>query len=483
MHYRFKKNKNKSMKNFKLGLTALALTVATTAVAQTKENPWLVGVGAHGVNHMAVAQGLGKTLTNFDPLFRMANYSIVAPLSKLTVARNINKSFVLDMQATVGNVDNKRFSFGKEFMLNAGLGVQYKINSLWNVNSWFDPYLRIGGSYMRYDTKSMTFPRMDVANNFMYSAYDRNGLLYGKIHHFMAAGGAGMNLWVTKGFGFNVQGDYLTTPTNHSDVVNFWQASASLLFRFGGDNDKDKDGIADKDDKCPNVPGPKENMGCPWGDTDGDGVMDNEDKCVDVAGPADNMGCPLPDTDGDGVLDKDDKCVDVAGPADNMGCPWPDTDGDGVLDKDDACVNVPGLAEYKGCPKPASASAEEATLALKNLTFNLSKATLRPESNAKIEQAAKVILSTKGETFLIEGHTDVTGKAANNLKLSKARAATVVKALEARGVNPSQLKSKGVGSAEATMPASASNDERLQDRKVIIKAVSGAEWDALKKTN
>jgi hypothetical protein len=40
-------------------------------------------------------------------------------------------------------------------------------------------------------------------------------------------------------------------------------------------------------------------------------------------------GCP--DTDKDGVADKDDKCPTVAGQ--NTGCPWPDTDGDGVLDK------------------------------------------------------------------------------------------------------------------------------------------------------
>jgi hypothetical protein len=49
-------------------------------------------------------------------------------------------------------------------------------------------------------------------------------------------------------------------------------------------------------------------------------------------------GCP--DTDKDGVADKDDKCPTVAGPKENAGCPFPDTDGDGVLDKDDKCPEV-----------------------------------------------------------------------------------------------------------------------------------------------
>jgi hypothetical protein len=36
------------MKNLKLGITALALSFASTAFAQTTSNPWLIGVGAHG---------------------------------------------------------------------------------------------------------------------------------------------------------------------------------------------------------------------------------------------------------------------------------------------------------------------------------------------------------------------------------------------------------------------------------------------------
>ena len=37
------------MKNLKLGISALALTVASTVFAQTTTNPWVIGVGAHGV--------------------------------------------------------------------------------------------------------------------------------------------------------------------------------------------------------------------------------------------------------------------------------------------------------------------------------------------------------------------------------------------------------------------------------------------------
>lgn len=94
-------------------------------------------------------------------------------------------------------------------------------------------------------------------------------------------------------------------------------------------------------------------------DRDQDDVKNRRDKCPDVPGPVENKGCPWPDNDGDGIPDREDQCKDMAGPAENNGCPWPDADGDGILDKDDACPTVPGLPEYNGCPKPKMATAME----------------------------------------------------------------------------------------------------------------------------
>jgi len=68
------------------------------------------------------------------------------------------------------------------------------------------------------------------------------------------------------------------------------------------------------------------------------------------------------------------------------------------------------------------------------------------------------------------------------LKLSRERAAAVVAALDARGVDANALKSVGVGSVKAKVPASASDAERQVDRKVVVTAVTdAAQWSALKK--
>lgn len=471
------------MKNLKLGISALALTVASTVFAQTTSNPWVIGVGAHGVNHVAAGGKADDVLSRAfggqgGEVYNINNYTIVPPLSKLTVARNINKFLVIDMQASVGNIDNKRFNAPRDFFLLAGLGLQFKPMGFFNEDSWFDPYVRVGANYLRADYTGLQFPAGGQA------AYNEDGDLTGKANHFALATGLGSNFWVTKNFGVGIQGDYVSTPTDNSGVANFWQASASLLFRFGN-TDRDKDGILDKDDACPDTPGiassDPEFNGCP--DTDGDGVFDKVDGCPEIAGPAENNGCPWPDTDGDGIIDKDDACPTVAGPAENNGCPWPDTDGDGILDKDDACPTVPGLPEYNGCPKPQSAYADEATGMLKGIFFNFAKSTIRPESSDKLDQAAGVIKASNGGTFLLTGETDKKGSDTYNLKLSRERAASVVSALEARGVASNQLKSRGVGEANAMVDEKASDADRMADRKVVVTAVDQAAFDAMEKSD
>ena len=425
------------MKNLKLGITALALSFASTAFAQTTSNPWLIGVGAHAENHLGVDSNKSwEKTTPFskDGLFVMNNFTITPPLSKLTVARNLNKYFVLDWQTTVGNVDNKRVGMGKEFFLQTGLGLQFKLAGFWNEESWFDPYLRVGANYLRHD-----YTGTGLTNG--------NGDAVGA-NHFTTAFGAGLNLWLTKNFGLGLQGDLVNTPGDKTNVPNFVQASASINFRFGN-NDRDKDGIKDKDDACP-----------------------------DVFGLAQFQGCP--DTDGDGIADKDDNCPEVAGPVENNGCPWPDTDNDGVLDKDDACPTVPGPVENNGCPWPTAVAV---TKEFKDLLFDFNKATIQPGSTHKLDKAAEIIKSAPAENFVVVGTTDAKGSAAYNLNLSRQRAAAVVKALEARGVNPAQLKSIGIGSQEATVPATASDAERQVDRKVIVRAISGGEWDTYKKSD
>lgn len=128
---------------------------------------------------------------------------------------------------------------------------------------------------------------------------------------------------------------------------------------FGNIQDKDKDHVSNRRDKCPDTPHGVivDKKGCPL-DTDGDKIPDYLDKCPDTPKEAystiDADGCPV-DTDGDGVYDYLDKCPDTPvaayGKIDENGCPK-DTDKDGVVDYLDKCDATPENVKVDslGCP-------------------------------------------------------------------------------------------------------------------------------------
>lgn len=361
---------------------------------------------------------------------------------------NVNVSLPTNIRAYVDYPINNKFFVSANALFNVAPTENTKANSY---------YYNYAGIVPRYESKYF-----DVAVPLTYN-FTSEDLKPGLAFRFgpLSIGSDDLKLLFTKSKGANLY--------------------AGLRFVLFKDKDTDGDGIVDGKDKCPTEAGPVENQGCPWPDTDGDGVVDKDDKCPTEAGPVENQGCPWPDTDGDGIADKDDLCPTERGTIENQGCP--DTDGDGIIDRNDKCPTVPGLREYDGCPKPQTVIAEEATGALKDIQFDFNKATIRPESNDKLDQAATIIKSSNNGKFLVEGHTDKKGSEAYNLKLSRERAASVVKALENRGVNTDQLKSRGLGEQEAKVAETASDAERMIDRKVVVKAADMSAWDSMQKSD
>jgi len=203
--------------------------------------------------------------------------------------------------------------------------------------------------------------------------------------------------------------------------------------------DRDNDGISDPNDKCPDVPGLAKYNGCPIPDTDKDGINDENDKCPTVAGLAKYQGCPIPDTDNDGVNDENDKCPTVAGLAKYQGCPIPDTDNDGVNDEEDKCPTIPGVAENAGCPLIKFNAS--------NVQFASGTSTLTAKSKTELNKLVPIMNTQYPDIKVsIEGHTDNTGKAESNQKLSENRAASVKKYLVSKGISADRLSTVGHGS-------------------------------------
>lgn len=262
---------------------------------------------------------------------------------------------------------------------------------------------------------------------------------------------------------------------------------ASTNPSLNGCPDTDKDGVFDAEDACVEEPGkrdedPKKNGCPPEKDRDHDGVLDDDDACPDEKGVPDDdpkkNGCP-PDRDGDGVLDKDDACPDVKGKPDpdpqQNGCPG-DTDGDTIRDDKDACPREKGKPDpdpsKNGCPGLVRVTGTEIVI-LQQVQFKTASDVILPASDDLLQQVASVLKEHPELTKVeIQGHTDNRGNAGYNQTLSQRRAASVVKWLTNRGgVEAARLSPKGYGKDQ---PIDSNDTEagRQKNRRVQFKILS-----------
>ncbi len=313
--------------------------------------------------------------------------------------------------------------------------------------------------------------------------------------------GAGLGTGLTRGFG---------EPAVRMTLSIEWAPTYVPLIL-----DRDKDGVADRNDACPDTPGvptddPKTN-GCPPRDRDHDGIPDAEDACPDVPGvktddPKTN-GCP-PDRDHDGVPDSEDKCIDVPGVRMDdkaiNGCP-PDSDKDGIPDAEDACPGVPGIRttdpKTNGCPDPDRdkdeiPNAEDACPDVKGPRSGDPKRNGCPEAyvaddmikvldplkfGEKRASAELLLKDAETKTALeaiaallrahpevkhvrIEGHTDNEGDPTAKRTLSAKRAAAVQAWLMKAGVEAARLTTMGVGGDSPIQDNTTEEGRRANER-------------------
>lgn len=133
-----------------------------------------------------------------------------------------------------------------------------------------------------------------------------------------------------------------------------------------------------------------------------------------------------------------------------------DSDGDGVADKLDKCPGTPAgtVVDGSGCPLKVPAPVEKIIIteadrkvvadAIKNLEFDLGKATIREKSYATLNRVAELLIQ-KNFSLKLAGHTDNTGSAALNMRLSKDRAESVKAYLVSQGANASRIEATGYG--------------------------------------
>ncbi|MEZ4774225.1 MAG: DUF5723 family protein [Bacteroidia bacterium] len=219
--------------------------------------------------------------------------------------------------------------------------------------------------------------------------------------------------------------------------------------------DRDNDGIADKYDQCPDVPGPLALAGCPEKvektvvKTVPKPVVETEpvvagmdySKGIYSTGPLSKY-LPYADYDHDGVVNEDDRCPESAGPKSRMGCPEEDPRGDHLL--------------------------EELEIdAFERIYFDSGSDHLTGNSRMVLNRVSDFLKSQPEANIQLVGHADDIGSDSYNDDLSQRRSESAKKYLVAKGISEDRLSIEYFGKRMAVVP---NRDEaaRKKNRRVEI---------------
>ena len=473
------------MKNLnRLILTTLLVFSIGNVNAQDENNPWQLTIGVNAVDVFPVGEDAPQG-DYFQEFYNVEDHwSILPSLSLISLQKYIEGGFSVGISGSINRLDKwgqtqdgTAVSVNNLMYYGVDGNVKYSLSDLFNSKK-LEPFVGIGGGYTWIEEGP--FNSTSGAGG---SALIGAGTLNGTI---------GVAYWFSDNVGITAQSTYKHSFKDY--LTKHFQHSVGVAFKFGG-TDTDGDGIYDKNDLCPEVPGLEEFGGCP--DTDGDGIEDSKDTCPELAGLAEYDGCP--DTDGDGVSDNNDTCPNEAGlqtlagcpdadadglanaqdlcpneagPVANNGCPWKDGDSDGVLDKDDNCPTEAGTVANNGCPEVIFPSEEDQDQLIeysRTINFALGKSSFKADAYPILKAITAILNEYPKANFVVEGHTDSIGTNNNfNQLLSERRAQKVVDYLVQNGIAAERLTSIGLGE-DKPIESNQTAAGRAANRRVEVK--------------
>ncbi|MEK6452023.1 MULTISPECIES: outer membrane beta-barrel protein, partial [unclassified Myroides] len=232
------------MKHLNKLFAAAVLCAGFTAHAQDADHPWAVTVGANAVNtKVSAAKGFSHRMGGY---FNTSDWNILPSVSYLNVGRYLGDGFSIGVAGSVNKIDKfikdenegyEKYNPGDLTYYGIDAEVKYSFKEILK-SKVIDPFLLVGGGY-----------------TFMGDASA------GTVN-----GGLGLNFWFTPNIALTLQSTYKhsfdDTRLPDVDVASHMQHFAGIRFQFGG-KDSDGDGILDKYDECPDVPGLAEFNGCP----------------------------------------------------------------------------------------------------------------------------------------------------------------------------------------------------------------------------
>jgi outer membrane protein OmpA-like peptidoglycan-associated protein/outer membrane protein W len=456
------------MKNFSKVLFILLVTICYTNIqSQDNNNPWQFTFGFNAVDLEANSNMELGEFFDVDE-----NWNVSPGLSMFTLSRYLSDNLSLGLSGSLNSISNfagnNTFSNSVKYFAGDAM-LKYSLAELLNMNK-IEPFIGVGLGNTWMDDQSWLNSNGSIGMNYWFS--DVWGLTTqidakfnlsdnGRGNTVMLDGGGTMRYSI----GFSVK--FGGTDTDGDGVYDKHDECPEVpgLEEFNGCPDSDGDGIKDSEDTCPLLAGPAEFEGCP--DSDGDGISDNKDACPNKAGLATLEGCP--DRDNDGIADSKDSCPNVVGPKENKGCPWPDSDGDSVLDKDDDCPSEAGTVANNGCPEiyPSDEALAQLVEYSRTINFAFDSAKFTDGTPPVLNSIIQILMAYPKANFSVNGHCDSKGSIKVNQKMSNKRSNAVVEYLTSNGISESRLKSQGFGESKP-IDTNDTRSGRANNRRVEI---------------
>jgi outer membrane protein OmpA-like peptidoglycan-associated protein len=109
-------------------------------------------------------------------------------------------------------------------------------------------------------------------------------------------------------------------------------------------------------------------------------------------------------------------------------------------------------------------------IVLNNINFESGKTNFNVASSTDLDKLIQFLKDNPSLKLEIQGHTDNVGTAVGNVKLSQARANSIVNYLVKKGIESNRLFAKGYGSSKP-LASNTSSDGKAQNRRVEMKLV------------
>ena len=452
----------------------LLLSISTNLFSQYNENKWIISASFDAVDLYPIGSKVDTPYFPqgefFEDLFNVSDHWNLGGPS-VSISKLIYKGLYFGTELSINKIkkiegqDNFDYTF---------YGGQVFLKKTFYSTKKARPFLKLGYGISGID-------RGLFGDTIPFSQYFSKTL----------SPGFGVHFRITNNFGFEISSSF-NKAIDFGGITHLRHKAA--IYIGIGDRDRDGDGIINRKDKCPKIPGLSEFNGCP--DTDSDGIPDLEDKCPNEPGEKLNNGCPEKDEalDENNLMSDKNKELQLGVVSSTFSKNTTNTKEESgnqeVLAENNSMSNknkelqleVVSSAFSKNTTNTRQESNNQISKDISNISFLINKKLdenriiyfpagsikiLGKKNLVKLRGIIKLITNQKDLKVLLEGHSSDDGDSLSNLELSRDRAIIIKQTLIDLGTDPGRIKIKALGEEEPIFDNKSINGDRF-NRSVLI---------------